>query len=55
MAIEKKKEEAERALFEAEQMEAQRKAQVQRAQEMAEDKRRREEAARRETASFLKE
>ena len=48
MAIEKKKEEAERALYEAEQMEAARKAQAQRAQELAEDKRRREEAARRE-------
>lgn len=49
MAIERKKEEAERALFEAEQMEAQRKAQAQRAHELAEDRRRKEEAARRET------
>ncbi|GLI66197.1 hypothetical protein VaNZ11_009962 [Volvox africanus] len=55
MAIEKKKEEAERALFEAEQMEAQRKAQLQRAQELAEDKRRREEAARREADRLQRE
>ncbi|GLC73813.1 hypothetical protein PLESTF_001423800 [Pleodorina starrii] len=55
MAIEKKKEEAERALFEAEQMEAQRKAQAQRAHELAEDKRRREEAARREAERLQRE
>ncbi|EFJ51612.1 eukaryotic translation initiation factor 3a [Volvox carteri f. nagariensis] len=55
MAIERKKEEAERALFEAEQMEAQRKMQAQRAQEQAEDKRRREEAARREAERLQRE
>ncbi len=54
MAIERKKEEAERALFEAEQMEAQRKAQAQRAHELAEDRRRKEEAARRETVGVLR-
>lgn len=55
MAIERKKEEAERALFEAEQMEAQRKAQAQRAHELAEDRRRKEEAARRETERLQRE
>ncbi|KAG2498414.1 hypothetical protein HYH03_003672 [Edaphochlamys debaryana] len=55
MAIEKKKEETERAQYEAEQAEKQRLAAAQRLQEQADEKRRKEEAARREADRLQRE